>query len=140
MSQFGKVTEFGISALVRLLMQWKVHWCMTTIRISRLVSAVVVLFGFSRLFHVSNVQLVNNKLEIEFEVTYPGNVSSFSSCLILAFVNCNSHWILLTFLSWLHANQANPLKLLARAKRLQDELPLLREESDKLLAAKQVIF
>jgi hypothetical protein len=31
------------------------------------------------------------------------------------------------------------LKLLARAKRLQDELPLLREECDKLLAAKQVV-
>jgi len=54
------------------------------------------------------LQLVNNKLEIEFEVTYPGN--------------------------------ANPLKLLARAKRLQDELSLLREESDKLLAAKQDVI
>ena len=34
--------------------------------------------------------------------------------------------------------QANPLKLLARTERLQDELPLLREECDKILAAKQV--
>lgn len=32
------------------------------------------------------------------------------------------------------------MKLLARTKRLQDEIPLLREECDKLLAAKQVNF
>lgn len=36
-----------------------------------------------------------------------------------------------------YPGNANPLKLLARKKRLQDELPLLREECDKLLAAKQ---
>lgn len=36
-----------------------------------------------------------------------------------------------------YPGNANPLKLLARTKRLQDELPLLREECDKLLAAKQ---
>ncbi|KAG0627700.1 hypothetical protein M758_2G221600 [Ceratodon purpureus] len=51
-------------------------------------------------------------------------------------------------LQWVHqklANEfegtypgnANPLKLLARTERLQDELPLLREECDKILAAKQ---
>lgn len=40
---------------------------------------------------------------------------------------------------WFSCEQANPLELRARTKRLQDELPLLREECDKLLAAKQVI-
>lgn len=51
------------------------------------------------------LQVVHDKLENEFQTTYPGN--------------------------------ANPLELRARTKRLQDELPLLREECDKLLAAKQ---
>lgn len=55
---------------------------MTTIGISWLSSAVFW-FGFLLFFHFANVQLVNNKLENEFEVTHPGNVSSFSSWLVM---------------------------------------------------------
>jgi hypothetical protein len=36
--------------------------------------------------------------------------------------------------------QVNPLKLISRLKRLQEELPILQEECDKLLAAKQVFM
>jgi hypothetical protein len=36
--------------------------------------------------------------------------------------------------------QVNPLKLITRLKKLQEELPILQEECDKLLAAKQVFM
>jgi hypothetical protein len=36
--------------------------------------------------------------------------------------------------------QVNPLKLITRLKKLQEELPILQEACDKLLAAKQVFM
>jgi hypothetical protein len=36
-----------------------------------------------------------------------------------------------------YSNSVNPLKLISHLKRLQEELPILQEECDKLLAAKQ---
>ncbi|KAJ0445991.1 putative spindle and kinetochore-associated protein [Helianthus annuus] len=40
----------------------------------------------------------------------------------------------------IYPDNANPMKLVARIKKIQDELPSLKEQCRELLSAKQVIY
>jgi hypothetical protein len=92
--------------------------------------------GLVKLFRKADhdLDIVHHRLQTEFQQLYPDNVS-----------RKNPHHIFHTFFFLLLKTeidflQANPMKLVSRIKKIQEEISILKGQCHELLAAKQVIY
>ena len=88
------------------------------------------------LFTMANhdLNLVENRLQKEFQQTYPLNVNPYT--LFFSHLVCSVY----LFMFMCMFMQANPMELVSRIKKIQDELVFLKQECGHLLAAKQVFL